>query len=1119
MKKSKGKEFLSELKLYSDYLKWDENLKRYETWEEACDKILNTHILRYGDKVKPYLDEVRDSMYNKEFLASQRNLQFREEHILKHNARIYNCCTCYAYSPDVFNKGFYVLLCGTGLGVSLKRKYVKHLPSIDKRGTNVCLHYVEDSIEGWAESLKVLISSFCNHPSLYKEFYGSQIKFDYSLVRPKGSYVSGGFKAPGHEGLKQSLERVEELLSNSVGEFKTIVAYDIIMHMADAVLSGGVRRSATNIILDKEDEELLNAKLGSWRSKYPWRARSNNSVSLIRGSFKDSEFKELVSLNQGDNDIGFVFVNDEDDIFNPCFTKNQKILIEEGWRTFEELLVENNKNVIQDNRVEGYIENNEERWRFNYKLKGTSKNLITKVSKTGENVPVYKLETFGGREVEATPNHHFATDRGMVKLEELKKGDRILVGVPEEFVSDKKTTDYYVGLMYGLFYGDGTKYGGTTFIDVWVVDKEDYIVLNHIENCCEFILKDFNKLKGNESNCPKFRVSLEVEKYTKHRLESTLLTKIFSEFGFEGKDLKNIHKTSKNFKSGFLSGLFYTDGGVDYNKNKRSLSLRIYQSNKEHLKDILLVLQELGIFSKFYKALPERDVIFKEGQKSYRAKESFRIVIRGVQACLKFSRVCELFGSKLIKLKSITKVLKGRDTTYYDKVKGVTYLKNEDVYCLEENVNRTLIVQGLTARRCYEIGFNFYDEIKDKTEAVFQFCNLNEINASACVDSKGVFSESKFYELCRKASILGTLQAGYTSFPYLGVQTEKVVSGEALLGVSITGWMSRVELFNPEILRNGAEIVKKTNEEVANFIGINLAARTTTVKPSGNSSTILQTSSGIHPEHSKRYFRIMQLNKESETAKYLKENCESVLEDSKWSATNSDYVVYSPCENSEDVMVKEEMQGVKHLKLIEMVQKNWVMPGKREEFCYKKTTNHNVSNTVIVDNVDEVVNYIYSNMNNFTAVSFLSVFGDKDYVQAPFTSVLNTLELVQKYGDGSIFMSGLIVDGLHYFDNDLWDAVSYVLDDKKTLVGTREKVLLQKDWLRRVKKISKNYFKNDLNNTIYCMKDVYLWHKWCTIVRDFKLVNFSEILKKPEYEDISKYGAISCSGAACEINF
>ena len=179
---SKGKEFISQLKLYTDYLKWDEEENRYETWNEACDKVLNTHVLKYGDKVYPYIDEVIQSYYDKEFLSSQRNLQFRGNLILKNNVKLYNCCTTYVYSPDVFNKGFFVLLSGAGLGVSMKNKFISQLPNIESRDQGVKMYSVEDSIEGWANAVKVLMSSYCRHSSLESEFFKYQIKFEKNQI-------------------------------------------------------------------------------------------------------------------------------------------------------------------------------------------------------------------------------------------------------------------------------------------------------------------------------------------------------------------------------------------------------------------------------------------------------------------------------------------------------------------------------------------------------------------------------------------------------------------------------------------------------------------------------------------------------------------------------------------------------------------------------------------------------------------------------------------------------------------------------------------------------------------------------------------------------------------------
>jgi len=392
------------------------------------------------------------------------------------------------------------------------------------------------------------------------------------------------------------------------------------------------------------------------------------------------------------------------------------------------------------------------------------------------------------------------------------------------------------------------------------------------------------------------------------------------------------------------------------------------------------------------------------------------------------------------------------------------------------------------------------------------FCNLTEINGEKCI------TDEKFLKACKDAAILGTLQAGYAAFPYLGEITEKIVKREALLGVSVTGWMNNPKLFNADLLKKGARLIKETNRQVAEIIGINPAARTTCVKPSGNASVILETASGIHPEHSERYFRVMQLNKEAETAKWLAENMPFLLEDSVWSASKTDYVVFVPVENPKGGFYKNDMKGIKHLELIKLVQENWVNEGTNRELCLYPNVNHNVSNTVIIDSKPEIIEYIWEHRNMFTAVSFLSDFGDKDFNQAPFTSVLSFEDAVAQYGRATMFASGLIVDGLHFFQNNLWEACDIVMNKELPIVGTREQVLLKKYWVSRAKKFAKNYFKGDLQRMVYCLKDIHLLHKWDVINRQFKDVNFGKILKNPAFKDIADYAAQACSGVnGCEI--
>ncbi|MCB9019201.1 MAG: hypothetical protein H6546_02625 [Chitinophagales bacterium] len=411
---------------------------------------------------------------------------------------------------------------------------------------------------------------------------------------------------------------------------------------------------------------------------------------------------------------------------------------------------------------------------------------------------------------------------------------------------------------------------------------------------------------------------------------------------------------------------------------------------------------------------------------------------------------------------------------------------------------------------CAEIKFSFFDQIKNKNSAVFSFCNLCEINAEGNKDA------AEFYEACVAASVIGTIQASFTHFPYLGEETSRVVEGEALLGVSVTGWMNAPWLFDEKILLNGVDEVKATNHLVSLWLGINPSARLTCVKPSGNASALLGTSSGIHAEHSRRFFRIMQLNKESTVAKWLEASMPEVLEESQWSATNSDYVVYVPVTIADNAITKEDLTAIDHLEKVKLVQRNWVLPGKVEERCYDRSGSHNVSVTVIVDDMAEVVDYMHENLSDFTAVSFLPRSGDRDYVQAPFTSVKTSEEIYKEYGDAAMLASGLVVDGLHVFSN-LWRACDHVTQRDLKFEGTRYELVLQKDWVRRAKKFAKNFFKGNLERMILCLKDVHLLHKWHTVNRTFKVPDLGTLLDEPEYVAADTLAAAACHGGKCDI--
>ena len=398
-------------------------------------------------------------------------------------------------------------------------------------------------------------------------------------------------------------------------------------------------------------------------------------------------------------------------------------------------------------------------------------------------------------------------------------------------------------------------------------------------------------------------------------------------------------------------------------------------------------------------------------------------------------------------------------------------------------------------------------------ESGWQGCNLTEINGGMCS------SEEDFYKACRAASILGTLQAGYTDFKFISDISKKIFDREALLGVSITGWMNNPNiLFDTKVLKKGASIVKKVNKEVAAIIGINPAARTTCVKPSGNASVLLQTASGIHAEHSPMYIRNIQMNKESEITQAIIKSNPYMVEESVWSANGTDVVVSFPIVPKFGSMFKDDLLGVSHLEMVKKAQKYWVVEGTNEELCADEGIRHNVSNTIIVDDWDDVEKYVFENRHSFSGISFLAPTGDKDYNQAPNTAVITADQMVNKYDQGAIFASGMVVDALNAFDN-LWTACSTAQGMGEDITRDDSSTVMKRDWVRRFEQFAANYLDGDMKKTEYCLKDAYLLHKWNKIQKNLKEVDWKNDLTEKRYTDVDTLAAAACAGGACEIDF
>jgi len=305
---------LSEITVYMKYSKYLPDLKRRETWYELVTRNMEMHIKSY-----PHLEqEIRDNyqfVYNKQVLPSMRSMQFAGKPIEISPNRIYNC----AYAPvddwRVFSEIMFLLLGGTGVGYSVQKHHVDELPEIRKPNERTRRWLVADSIEGWADAVKVLVKSYF--------FGGSKIEFDFSDIRAKGArLVTSGGKAPGPQPLKECLIKLEGILDakQDGDRLRPIEAHDMICHIADAVLTGGIRRAALISLFSATDDEMISCKSGAWWETNPQRGRANNSAALVRHKITKDYFMELWKRIEasGAGEPGIYFTNDKDWGTNPC---------------------------------------------------------------------------------------------------------------------------------------------------------------------------------------------------------------------------------------------------------------------------------------------------------------------------------------------------------------------------------------------------------------------------------------------------------------------------------------------------------------------------------------------------------------------------------------------------------------------------------------------------------------------------------------------------------------------------------------------------------------------------------------------------------------------------------
>jgi ribonucleoside-triphosphate reductase len=263
------------------------------------------------------------------------------------------------------------------------------------------------------------------------------------------------------------------------------------------------------------------------------------------------------------------------------------------------------------------------------------------------------------------------------------------------------------------------------------------------------------------------------------------------------------------------------------------------------------------------------------------------------------------------------------------------------------------------------------------------------------------------------------------------------------------------------------------------------------------------------------------------------------VEKSVWNVNGTDEVIAFCIDVPKGAKTKNDIDAIKLLDYVKLTQQNWVAAGTRKDRCVHDWLVHNVSNTITVreDEWESVADYIYENRQWFCGISLLPISGDKDYPQAPFTAIYTPRELVGMYGDGSVMASGLIVDGLHAFGDNLWKACDAALGQGEPLLAPvppqttgminlqesqkydREVIQfdLKQDWVRRAKQFAERYFDNDVRLMTYCLKDVNNWKYWCDLKREYKDVDFTTMFEEEDNTKLEQ--TVACAGGACTLNY
>ncbi len=747
------------------------------------------------------------------------------------------------------------------------------------------------------------------------------ITFDYGLIRPAGAKVSSGGTASGPDSLRHAHEQIRKVLYRGNWPLlKPIDVHDICCHIADVVVVGGVRRSAMICIFDKDDVEMQTCKSGEWWKDNPQRARANNSAMLLRGTVSQEEFNALLdtTFNSYAGEPGIFWSGSKEVLTNPCFRAGTLIHTNAGLQRIETLIGK----TIQ------VFDGNEWVTCSNFRV-------------TGTNQEVLRITLHDGSTIEVTPNHSVILADGTRKYaSHIEPGDYLKISSVSTQFGNQDVPDAY---LKGFLLAEGTR----------AKARDVTAALLHLyepKYCC------YKRLV--QQGLP---VKPLKEKRTSFYLPQQL--KVWA-WDYKKELPAEVFTWNKESIIQLLTGIFDGDGTAADTKN--GFMYQLTSVNAVFLKQVQLLLKMLGVHSVFRLVRKKAMKDFNDGYGEYETKDCYRLTLNQ-QAAIKLAQLCNF--ERLVNF--------GQKNTVYDlKTKWNKVVKIEsigiekEVYCCTvPSTNSIAIGNGIQIGQCSEISLNSN-----------QFCNLTTINFST------VLSVDDFAMRAKAATLFGTLQAAYTKFNYISDSWTTTTRRECLLGVSITGIGDNWKCFESMALSGDVASVayatKKWNYEFATELGIEPAARITTLKPEGTTSVVLDTTSGMHAAHSEYYIRRVRLGRTTELGRYLESKLAGTpfWEVDQFNEANGIIALPVAMPGSR---TRSQETAIQQLERMKLIKDCWIDPGHR----YGINT-HNVSITVYYreDEREDLKRWMWENRYSYAGISLLPYDGGT-YVQAPFEEI------------------------------------------------------------------------------------------------------------------------------------